>query len=1009
MPKPAVFYHILLVCVLFFNTSTAFAKDVLKLGVLAEYDSEKASVYRLYKPVVDALNAKSFPLDINMEVLNMQEMNSRAENNSIDILISNPIHYTLLLKKYSNLKPLATQIVSLNGLSTFLVGGVIFTRFDRQDINRLEDVYNHTIAIRGKYFWGCFAIPAQELLHAGIKITQLNESVLEFGTTDAVVQAVLKGEADVGMLRTGLLEVLFSEGKLRPSEIKILNEQQPIEFPFITSTVLYPNWPVFAMPHVNESVCKNFARALLGLKLPAHSSGSSIVGFTLPFSYASVTTLLTELEYSGFSPLEFFWNGLLYRHKGQAYVILGSLILICSLILLLGLVLLKINKEKARIKTMLNGMPYPGLLVNEAHRVIAVNEAAKNLFHAREGAYCWEQLWHAEFLPEEQKRQYERLGPDSNMCCIFCEAQRAVTSGKPISRELFINGRYWESWWIPVDSFTFLHYFVDITTHKNRESELEKTHRFLRDIADVVQDMIWVKDVNKHYLFVNKTICEKLLLAKDTEEPIGKTDLFFAERIRAERPDDKTWHTFGELCQDSDNIVISTKKPGRFEEFGNVRGKYLYLDVIKVPCFDENGQLMFVVGSARDITHDKKLQQEKELFEKQIQQSTKIEAVGIMAGGIAHNFNNILQLIIGYAQLLSQRLPAKDEVAERSLNQILQSCERAVVLVRSLMSFSRKDEYVSIELNLNNEVLTVQQILNDTLPKAIKLNIDLEQNLWTIKADAIQLQTVLLNLANNARDAMPEGGVFSMATRNVPVYGRPDKQNASPWLAESDYVLLEVSDTGCGMSEETLKHLGEPFFTKKEMGKGTGLGLFSTYGIVKSLRGHIFVKSVLGKGTTFEIYLPVVRRESLPLMDNAFASAKPTSRNEQPKCKTILLVDDEAGIRMLIRQALESNGYSVLEAKSGENALEIYKSLAEKPEESAVDLVILDLNMPGMSGQVCLQELLKIDNKLKVLVASGYSDNGIKDTVFFLGAVGFLVKPFKLDVLLKKVDELVAA
>jgi signal transduction histidine kinase/ActR/RegA family two-component response regulator len=425
--------------------------------------------------------------------------------------------------------------------------------------------------------------------------------------------------------------------------------------------------------------------------------------------------------------------------------------------------------------------------------------------------------------------------------------------------------------------------------------------------------------------------------------------------------------------------------------------------------FDENGKVIAVAGSARDITEDERLKKEHEELQKRLQQSAKMEAIGIMAGGIAHNFNNLLQVITGYAQLLAQRMPAKDEVARRGLSQILQSCEKAATLVRSLMAFSRKTEYVSTELNLNNEVLNVQKVLKDTLPKAITLETDLEQRLWTVNADSIQIQTVLFNLVNNARDAMPEGGVLRIATRNVSLSGRPEGQEetsavttGTSSLAAGDYVLLEVSDTGCGMTEETLQHLFEPFFTTKGINKGTGLGLYSSYGIVKAYGGEIFCNSTLGKGTRFEIYLPAVSRESLPMNGNQ-SSMEPVLLTPQTKGKTILLVDDEEGIRSLARQALESAGHRVLEAESGEKALEIYKTSAEK-----IHLVILDLNMPGMSGHVCLQRLLEMDMNARVLVASGYSDKGMEQTVLSQGAAGFLAKPFKLDILLKKVDEVAA-
>lgn len=1010
MRLPHLFCHILL-CILLFCTSSAFAKDVLRLGVLAYED--KKSVYEQYRPVVNALNERLPSVEIQLEVLSQRELNSRVEDGSLDIVITNPVHYLFLWHRYGLSRLLATQVKAIDKSATPLLGGVIFTRDGRQDINNLQDIMSRTIACPGRYFLGGFTLQAHELLHAGIKITDWARAILELNDHYAVVQAVLNGQADVGFVRTGVLEELFHEGKLKPQDIKIINAREYPGFPFMVSTDLYPEWPVAAMPHVNENLCRSLTNALLSMQLPEPSSHASyIAGYTLPLSYEAVEGIIIELGFPGFNALEIFWDDLLHTSKWQAYLIIGGLVLICCLVLLLGLALLHAGEEKRRINAMLNGMPYPGLLVSREHRIMALNSAAREFFKAKECEYCWEQLWNCEFLPEEQRRHYESHGPNTNMCCAFCRSEDSLNTGKTVHSELLVRDRWWDSWWVPIDSSTFLHYFVDITEHKNREKELQKAQHFLRELADTVQDLIWVKDLDKRYLFANKANCEKLLCIQDTNEPLGKTHLFFAERIRAERPNDNSWYTFGEVCQDSDEIVISTGKLGRFEEDGNVRGKYLCLDVIKVPLFDEKGRITAIVGSARDITHDKELQREKEALEKRLQQSAKMEAIGIMAGGIAHNFNNLLQVITGYSQLLAQRMPAEDEVARRGLNQIGQSCERAAALVRSLMAFSRKTEYVNTEFNLNNEILTVQEILKNTLVKTIKLNIDLEQNLWTIRADSTQLQTVLLNLANNARDAMPEGGVLHITTRNVSVQGQPEGRDdtiAKTPLAAGDYVLLQVSDTGCGMSEEALEHLFEPFFTTKEINKGTGLGLSSIYGIVKAYGGDIFCDSTLGKGTSFAIYLPAVSRESLPIEDRTSASMGPVLWDAQIKDKTILLVDDEEGIRSLTKQALESAGYRVIEAESGEKALELYESVFHEVGGNEIDLVILDLNMPGMSGHVCLQRLLEMNRNARVLVASGYSDKGMENTVISQGATGFLAKPFKLDVLLKKVDEVTAA
>lgn len=1002
----AFFCHILL-CALIFCPLSASAKDVLRFAVFDDGRSKEV-VEKTYQPVVEAIEAHVPDVVVQLHVMSQEEMNEHVQSGSIDILTTNPPHYLLLRAKYGIENLLATQVNGVNGTRTPLAGGVIFTRKDRNDINNLKDLKARIIACRKGYILGCYMSQAYELHKIGVSI-QETKAILSNNTPEEVVESVMTGRADAGFIATGLLESMFLKGMVKQEDIKIINARQYAGFPFLVSTDLYPGWAVAALPHVNSQLVSRIKTALYGINIQkGEGDGPYLAGYTLPLSYSFVEAMLTQLRISPFGTMEILWDQLLHANKWQAYLILGGLLLICCLLLLLGLALYNAGEEKRRMRAMLNGMPYPGLLVNREHRIIAMNSAANELFNTKEGAYCWEQLWHCEFLPDKKGGHYEFHDPNTTMRCSFCRSEDALTTGKTVHCELVIQNRWWDSWWVPIDPLMFLHYFVDITEYKDREKELQEAQHFLREIADTVQDMIWVKDVNKRYLFANKAICEKLLCAQNTQEPIGKTDLFFAERIRAERPEDKTWHTFGEICQNSDEVVISTGKPGRFEEDGNVRGKYLCLDVIKVPLFDEKGRITAIVGSARDITRDKELQQEKELLEKKLQQSAKMEALGIMVGGIAHNFNNLLQVIAGYTQLLEQRMSAKDEVTRRGLNQIGQACEKAAALVRSLMAFSRKTEYVSTELNLNDEVLTVQEILENTLPKTIKLEIHLEQKLWTIKANSTQIQTVLLNLTNNARDAMPDGGVLRIATRNIAVQGQLEGQNKISHSAEvspltaGDYVLLEVSDTGCGMSEEVLKHLFEPFFTTKPVNQGTGLGLSTVYGIVRAYGGDIFCKSAQGKGTSFEIYLPAVSRETLPLSDRSVLS-EPPSLTSQTKDKTILLVDDEEAIRSLTRQALESAGYRVLEAESGEKALELYEA-----EANGIHLVILDLNMPGMSGHVCLQRLLEMNRDVRVLVASGYSDKGMEDTVLSQGAAGFLAKPFKLDGLLKKVEEAAA-
>jgi diguanylate cyclase (GGDEF)-like protein/PAS domain S-box-containing protein len=267
------------------------------------------------------------------------------------------------------------------------------------------------------------------------------------------------------------------------------------------------------------------------------------------------------------------------------------------------------------VKKMLDGIQIPAILINRNHIILFQNKAAFDLFHSKVGGFCFAELWQGQTLAEEDQKLYRKGHITPDMHCYFCESDRALDKGYVV-KELYIDGRYWQSHWVGIDKDIYLHYFIDITELKENENKIKEQERFIREIADVVPDLIWLKDTNKRFLFVNKAGCEKLLLAKDTSEPLGKTDLYFANRIRAKKPDDPNYHTFGELCMDSDEVVLSTKKAGRFDEYGNVAGKYLHLDVIKVPFKDKDGNIIGVLGSGRDITQQKII--EEKLKEAQI-------------------------------------------------------------------------------------------------------------------------------------------------------------------------------------------------------------------------------------------------------------------------------------------------------------------------------------------------------------------------------------------------------
>jgi two-component system cell cycle sensor histidine kinase/response regulator CckA len=398
-----------------------------------------------------------------------------------------------------------------------------------------------------------------------------------------------------------------------------------------------------------------------------------------------------------------------------------------------------------------------------------------------------------------------------------------------------------------------------------------------------------------------------------------------------------------------------------------------------------------IMGTIQDITDRKQAEEDKKKLEAQLQQAQKMEAVGTLAGGIAHDFNNLLQAIDGFTELLLMDRNESDS-EYRSLKAIQNAGDRASELIRQLLLFSRKAESAKSTMELQRSVEQAKKMLERTIPKMVGIQIITGNRLWRINADPVQIEQMLLNLGTNAADAMPDGGRLLFEIENVTLDGDHKKQHLE--AQSGRYVLLSVSDTGHGMDQETIKKIFDPFFTTKAFGKGTGLGLASVYGIVKSHGGYITCYSQVGTGTTFRIYFPAIVQPEAEATEEI--EAKPIPRGTE----TILLVDDEEAIRGFAQQALMKYGYRVFTASTGEEALKRY---SEKSNE--IDLVVMDLGMPGMGGHKCLEELFELNPQVRVIIASGYSLNGQVKKSLEAGAKGYVGKPYRLTDLLNTVRE----
>ena len=392
---------------------------------------------------------------------------------------------------------------------------------------------------------------------------------------------------------------------------------------------------------------------------------------------------------------------------------------------------------------------------------------------------------------------------------------------------------------------------------------------------------------------------------------------------------------------------------------------------------------------ARDVTAQRTL-------EEQLRQSQKMEAVGQLAGGIAHDFNNLLTAILGSTQLLLQATPPDDPRHEDAV-EIKNAGVRAAELTRQLLAFSRRQVLAPKVLGLNAVVAHMQKMLRRLLGEDIELSVTLAPEAGSVNADPGQLEQVLLNLAVNARDAMPTGGRLNIETiRVTPASELAERRHRLP---PGDYACLAVTDTGNGMDEATQAHLFEPFFTTKEVGRGTGLGLATVYGIVKQSGGYIWVYSEVGHGTTVKVYLPRVPADEVaPSLSAPAPAAEPSEARGGPE--TVLLVEDAAPVRSLARRSLEARGYTVLDAADGATALD----LAAR-HRGGIDVLVTDVVMPGMSGRELAERLAPERPRMKVLYTSGYTDDAMVRQGVLTAGVAFLQKPFVPETLARKVRE----
>jgi PAS domain S-box-containing protein len=521
-----------------------------------------------------------------------------------------------------------------------------------------------------------------------------------------------------------------------------------------------------------------------------------------------------------------------------------------------------------------------------------------------------------------------------------------------------------------VEDITDQRQLAEARTHA--EEALRQNLGLLRSVIEGTTDAIFIKDLKGRYLLANAAAAALLHVAP--EDMIGRDD---AELFSPEK---------AHLIVAADRAVVATGETRVYEEVLAIEKGQPQIFLSSKGVFrDRGGQVAGVFGISRDVTKFRDL-------ESQLRQSQKMEAVGRLAGGIAHDFNNMLSAILSNADLLEEDLAVGDARREE-VKEIILAARRAAGLTRQLLAFSRQQVLEPRVIDLNDVVAGVEKMLRRIIGEDIDLETRLAPDLGSIKADPGQLEQVLMNLAVNARDAMPEGGKLTLETAPVDLTDAYAAKHAG--VAPGSYIMVAVCDTGCGMDADTKARMFEPFFTTKEQGKGTGLGLATVHGIVNQSGGFVWVYSELNQGTTFKVYLPRVSAVS-PARPTPTSSVAQSPRGDE----TILFVEDEDALRRIGREILVRQGYTILAAASGTEALAIAAA-----HRDPIDMIATDVVMPGMSGTELVGTLRAGHPEAAVLYMSGYTDDAVVRHGIVEPGMAFLQKPFSAGTLARKVRD----
>ena len=962
------------------DESEATGVTPVTIGVLANRDKEIC--HQQWDSTAEYL-AKNIPHhDFSILCLEFSKVASAVEFGQVDFVLTNPAQYASLEKQYG-----VSRILTLINKGPIAqesrYGGVIFVRDDRKELQVIADLNNIRFAATDELSFGGWLAPLRLLRSQGID-PQIHFKELYFtGGHDAVVQAVLVGRADAGSVRTDTLERMAAEGKIDLGQIRVLDKKslEKDDFPFLLTTQLYPEWPLARIRNTSEDLAKKIAIALLSVPTTADTSDSLPI-WNVPLDYQPVHDCLKELKVAPYNepaaiPLAALVDQYLKSALALLFIVLSAFGLLVYFIALNNRLKHAVAVRDQELGERLKAEAEKESLIQD---IINSENKFKSLFDSVNDAVFVHPLLaegFGNFLEINatgcQRYGYSRDELFGKTMANLLVPEDAAWFGRPEYRRdlLEVGSRNVETTSITRDGtlipveinenvLELQGHNVIITLLRDRRERLrvEIENRRLVTAIEQSSEVVVITDAAGTIQYVNPAFERNFgYSAKEVigQNPrilkSGKHDKEFYQKMWKQLLKGETWR----------GMIVNKRRDGSLIQ------EHLTISPIK----NSKKIVTNYVAVKRDIS--------REMFlEKQLQQSAKMEAIGTLAGGIAHDFNNILAVILGSSQLAKRKLAA-DHPVQEELQQIFVSGQRAAELVKQILTFSRQREDDLKPLQIQIGIKEALKLLRATLPANITLETQIDNDCPAVLADASKIHQLLMNLCSNAKHALGrKGGVLSVSISQCTI--SESEQQIAPGLAKGSYVRIEVKDTGNGISPEIQDKIFEPFFTTKEVGGGTGLGLAIVHSIVESHYGKISVRSEPEKGTTVQIFLPVLAADSPP----------ETVKDEliEGGHERILLVDDEQALCQILQRWLEIFGFTVTVCKDGQEALECF---IETPD--CFDVIVTDMTMPKMSGLELAKEVLSRRPEMPIILCTGYSDFADEEKAKKAGIKDFLLKP----------------